>query len=114
MGAAGSVRGEMQACAQHARGARTMRVSRVIGIALACALAWGGAGSLYVVDLPDDGCCAKSHDVRRCACQRCAHSRDTTHCFFEQCSESSARTTVSALDVFAPAQWFRPETRGRT
>lgn len=103
------MRCEMQDSAPHARSARTTRVSRVIGVALTCAMAWGGTGRLYVVDLPDDACCAKSHDARRCACRRCAHSRDTTHCFFEQCSESTSGTTVFALDVFGPAQWFRPE-----
>jgi len=83
-----------------------MRFGRIIGVALVCAVAWGSTSSIYLVELPEDSCCLKGHDVRKCPCRRCAHSRDVNHCFYEQCGGTSSHAVAFLLDVFVPCARF--------
>jgi len=84
-----------------------MRLGRIMAAALACAVAWGSTASVNLVELPEESCCLKDHDGRRCPCRRCAHSRDANQCFYEQCSGTSSHAIASALDVFVPSPQFR-------
>jgi hypothetical protein len=98
----------MVAPAQNA-GRLRLRIGRVIGLVLASAVAWGYIGNVYLIDLPEESCCTRTHDTRKCPCRHCTHARDSSQCFFEQCNPGPAPSaSLSALDVFIPSPPFRP------
>lgn len=91
----------MEAPAQYAGRVRSLRVGRAIGVILASAVAWGYTANVYLIDLPEESCCTRIHDIRKCPCRHCAHARDSTQCFFEQCNQGSTPSaSLSALDAF--------------